>query len=369
MVFAASLLLLHRVYQVANLNNYLPFAGEQITTDDAGGVCPLDHKPVWEHLACIHDASFPSLVAGRWEYQPKETIHESTKSYYSAEHLQCLDREVQGNCHHSSGMRVKRMKRGTIENSPGILNASDPWIWVSEDPAYKVIEDNIGLIRSVVANRTIYLIGDSVTRQWMQEMICEYTHVLGLSEEAIRFRWYTGGPEDEHPLTQLSIGEFLEKATSRDYLIFGIGRHHHPSKLGMHSIWETLYREAMNQFLSLSFAPIPSDHVFFRTSSVRPFLAQQGDWDSKNGSKSGGLQPNMKAAWSDYGGNYLAQPKQNLIGISMVGSQSDYEFLDTSPLMLSRADATSDGSHFCLPGPLKFWSRMLYYRISMNAMI
>lgn len=227
--------------------------------------------------------------------------------------------------------------------------------------------NNIDLIRSIVANRTIYLIGDSVTRQWMQEMLCEYTHILGLSEaeEAIRFRWYSGdGPDlpEEPPLNQLSVGKFLENATSRDYLIFSLGRHHDPSKLGMQYSWKTKYIAAMNQFLSLSFAPIPSNHVFFRTSSVRPFLAGQGDWDNYT-SKSGGLQPNMNAVWSDYGGNYPAQPKQNLIGINMVGSQSDYEILDISPLMLSRADATSDGSHFCLPGPLEFWSRMLYYRI------
>jgi hypothetical protein len=369
LLFSASFLY-NMVYQYvlsSTIHVARPSAGEQITEvadAGAGGVCPLDQKPVWEHLACIHNASFPSLVAGRWVYQPKKTIHESTKSFYSAQHLQCLDTERQGNCYHSSGMRAIRMNTdpGAIQNSDGVLNASDPWIWVSEDPAYKVIEDNIGLIRSVVVNRTLYIVGDSLSRQWMQEMRCEYAHLLGLRKEAIRFFWYTGRGSEEPPLTQLSVWDFLEKATYRDYLIFSFGRHHHPSKPGMQYSWKTRYIRAMNIFLSLSFAPIPSNHVFFRTSSVRPFLAGQGDWDT-NTSKSGGLHPNMKAVWSDYGGNYPAQPKQNLIGISMVGSQSDYGILDISPLMLSRADATSDGSHFCLPGPIEIWSRMLYYRI------
>ena len=40
--------------------------------------------------------------------------------------------------------------------------------------------------------------------------------------------------------------------------------------------------------------------------------------------------------------------------------------LDTSPMMLSRADATFDGTHFCLPGPMDFWSRMLYYQMERD---
>ncbi len=71
----------------------------------------------------------------------------------------------------------------------------------------------------------------------------------------------------------------------------------------------------------------------------------------------------MKANWSDYGGNCPDQPVQNLMGIDMVSKHSKYQILDTSPLMLSRGDASSEGSHICVPGPIEFWSGMLYYRI------
>ena len=38
--------------------------------------------------------------------------------------------------------------------------------------------------------------------------------------------------------------------------------------------------------------------------------------------------------------------------------------LDTAAISLARGDATIDGVHFCLPGPIiEQWSRMLYHRI------
>jgi hypothetical protein len=51
------------------------------------------------------------------------------------------------------------------------------------------------------------------------------------------------------------------------------------------------------------------------------------------------------------------------MGIDMVSKHSNYQILDISPLMLSRADATADGCHFCVPGPVEFWGQMLFYRI------
>jgi hypothetical protein len=340
--------------------------------------CPfLTQTTMWEHLTCVHNARFPSIAAGQWidTSSPSGMNHpllpspEETKSHYTEAHLECLAVEHQGNCYNHSALvekegkinlRLNSMRAGTLQNSPGILNASDQWVWVSEDPAYKVIDyDDKDLLRSVVENRTIYLIGDSLTRQWAHQMRCEFAHTLGLSEDAVQY--FKGGFGDGSP-SQLNIWLLLENASARDYLIFNFGHHVDPAKPGMEHTWRTRYENTMKGFLSLSFDPIPSNHVFFRTTSVRHFLFQQGDWDT-NSSRFGALQPNMVAGWGDYGGNHPVQPLQNLIGIRMVGNQSNYGILDTSPLMLSRADATFDGSHFCLPGPHEFWSRMLYYRI------
>jgi hypothetical protein len=60
------------------------------------------------------------------------------------------------------------------------------------------------------------------------------------------------------------------------------------------------------------------------------------------------------------------QPLQNPLALgAFLGSAAERQFriLDTSPMVLSRADATFDGLHFRLPGPVDFWSRMLCYQM------
>jgi hypothetical protein len=51
----------------------------------------------------------------------------------------------------------------------------------------------------------------------------------------------------------------------------------------------------------------------------------------------------------------------------MVGANSSFTIMDVLPLRLARADSTFDGSHFCMPGPIEQWARMLFYRIVQNA--
>jgi hypothetical protein len=94
-------------------------------------------------------------------------------------------------------------------------------------------------------------------------------------------------------------------------------------------------------------------------------LADKGDWNS-NSSQAGGLEASVDAKWDHYGGNHPVQPIQNLLGISMVGTNSNFRIMDVSPLTLARADSTFDGSHFCMPGPIEEWTRMLFYRIVQN---
>ena len=71
----------------------------------------------------------------------------------------------------------------------------------------------------------------------------------------------------------------------------------------------------------------------------------------------------MSAEWALYGGNSPVQPEQNLMALDILGNMS---IMDVSPMMLARADATFDGVHFCLPGPIDSWSHMLYYRIHLE---
>ena len=63
--------------------------------------------------------------------------------------MQCLDAERQGNCHDPDVWKIKddkarmsrhqKMLNNMIMDSPGILNASDPWVWESDLEPYKVL--------------------------------------------------------------------------------------------------------------------------------------------------------------------------------------------------------------------------------------
>ena len=124
----------------------------------------------------------------------------------------------------------------------------------------------------------------------------------------------------------------------------------------------------MQKALSWDFGKIPDSHIFFRTTSVRHFKKGMGDWNT-NSSQTGATESNINDVWSEYGGNYPELPIQNLIAFDVfLGNTTHRKFriLDTSPMMLARADASFDGNHFCLPGPMEYWSRMLYYQIEQD---
>lgn len=312
----------------------------------------------------IYTSSYPVAAAGTWVEKPNQPI-------ISPEHLKCLDREFQGNCH-SIESNLKRNStaeyRHTIFNSPGILAANDQFTWQSNHPLYNVMpNDNVEEYRArlndVLKSRTIFLIGDSLTRQWYQTMKCELMHVLGLSEKEVmeKIRWQRC--TNELRRQRKEIQQKLADATVNDVLVFNFG-HHVGLKNGEN--WKTKYEKILNDALSFDFGAIPDENIFFRTTSVRHFLRGYGDWDTDF--TAGNTAPDMYAQWETYGGNMPEQPDQNLIAFSTLLKSSNhrhrsFQILDTSPLMLARGDATFDGSHFCLPGPVDMWSRMLYARL------
>jgi len=327
----------------------------------------------FEFYVKVHNSTFPVKQAGEWVYKPGiQAIHPSK------EHLMCLDRERQGNCHDAdawtkSNDTAKQSRHNSvianaIINSPGILAANDPWVWESNVPQYQVLSYHSGpelykkQVHKAVRGRKLYLVGDSLTRQWSQAMRCELQHVLGYTEEEAN---------DTVQYLQVHTGvdqmrnTWFEHASERDYIVFNFG-HHVGKKLG--SDWPELYRQILRKVLTFPFGKVPDSNLFFRTTTVRHFHKGAGDWDTKS-SRSGNVEPNMDGQWSHYGGSRPEQPIQNLIAFEMfLGpnlKKSDHKFqiLDTSPLMLARGDATFDGSHICLPGPMEYWSRMLYHRI------
>ena len=315
----------------------------------------------FEFYTKVHYSSFPAKEAGEWVYKPGiQAIHPSQ------DHLICLDQERQGNCHDQNAWkksddiakksRHNSMTSNAIANSPGILSANDPWVWQSQLPQYRVLSNEDPAkykqqVQEALRNSTIYLVGDSLTRQWSQAMRCEFIHVLGMSSEEANERVkFVSQPIEIH-------------ATERDYVVFNLG-HHVGYKLG--SNWTESYRALLKSTLTSPFGGIPDSNIFFRTTTVRHFLKGAGDWDT-NSSKSGSVEPQMDAKWSMYGGSRPEQPTQNRIAFEVFlhrnNSIRKFQILDTSPMMLARGDSSFDGSHFCLPGPMEYWSRMLYYRL------
>ena len=148
----------------------------------------------YEGYTQVHNATFSAQMAGEWVYQPNHV------SVLFQKHLQCLDRERQGNCHDPTSWertndtakisRHNSLLKNAVSNSVGILDASDPWVWQSNLSNYKVISYNrdetnrcCERIRTILLNRKIFLIGDSLTRQWGQVMRCEIMNILGKSSK------------------------------------------------------------------------------------------------------------------------------------------------------------------------------------------
>jgi hypothetical protein len=155
---------------------------------------PQNITSEYEVYSHIHKATFSACMAGQWVYEPSQTFASSP------EYLQCLDQELQGNCHDPSAwektnfepakLRHQSLLKNAVHNSPGILKGSDPWAWQSNLSNYKVVtynnhehEQYRKRISTILSNRTIYLVGDSLTRQWGQTMRCEIMHILGKSNE------------------------------------------------------------------------------------------------------------------------------------------------------------------------------------------
>jgi hypothetical protein len=240
-------------------------------------------------------------------------------------------------------------------------------MWESHDEAYAVFPPGNGTseLRQALERRRIMIVGDSLSRQWAQVLKCELEHAYGYDTVDVQYCKV----HDMRDFVGRALKECLRRAASWDYVVVNFGHHQDPGKPLIGARWRQVYKALMLHVLrdfKTRLAHLPPSHAIFRTTSVRHFSAGKGDWNSTL-AQSGGPEASMDAKWDHYGGNYSSQPIQNLLGISMVGSNSNFSIMDVSPLTLARADSTFDGSHFCMPGPLEEWTRMLFYRIVQNA--
>lgn len=328
--------------------------------------------PEYDLLWRVHSTPEAALAAGRWVERPSQAVR------YTQLHLQCLDLERQGNCHDPDAWKTSNDKakqsrhrailKNAVANSPGILNASDPWVWESDFFPYQAIpydDQYKQRIRRLLHNRTIYLVGDSVTRQWAQVLRCELVHLLGFTTQQVETRIQRMADFRGEGLRELQ-DTFLENAQPQDYLVINYGHHDGRGVIGPE--WSTNYTKLMSRLQDLDYGLLKDEHIFVRTTEVRHFVRGAGDWNT-NSSQAGGSQPNMHAKWSLYGGNTPEQPMQNKLLLRILASEKrrrNLQILDTAPMMLARADASFDGTHFCLPGPHQLWSQMLYHRMEQN---
>ncbi|GAX14133.1 hypothetical protein FisN_8Hh028 [Fistulifera solaris] len=373
-VFAAvTVLTVYYSCLVSFLQTILPPVSQSpISKDSSDLAATTTALPEYDLLWRVHSTPEAASAAGRWVHRPHQALQ------YSTAHLQCLDQERQGNCHDPDAWKYSNDKakqsrhrailKQAVANSPGILNASDPWVWESDYGPYQVLPYDAAIykerVRKLLHNRTIYLIGDSVTRQWAQVLRCELMHILDYSQE-----------EAERTIQRLAdfcgealpqVPTFLQNAQPHDYLVMNYG--HHCGRGVKGPEWSTNYTKLLSHLQDLRYGHLPDSHIFVRTTEPRHFLRGAGDWNT-NSSQAGGSQPNMHAKWSLYGGNSPEQPMQNKLLLRILASEKrrrPFQILDTAPLMLARADASFDGTHFCLPGPHQLWSQMLYYRIEQQ---
>ncbi|KAL7527462.1 hypothetical protein ACHAWF_002190, partial [Thalassiosira exigua] len=330
-----------------------------------------------EFYRAVHLSDFPARTAGSWVMRPDLAMNPSV------EHIHCLEEEDEGNCHDLEddgklrSIKQRRYKAVTskkILNSPSVVNASDPWVWESDleeyrlMPYYRTNQDEYReRIRELLHDRTIYLVGDSLTRQWHQTMKCELIHVIGIPSERANGMVKFIVPEGTTAPDPKGWESFTyaKTASERDYVIFNFGHHFMFYKIGPD--WPAEFRKVLEGIKAISFGKIPRSHVFFRTTSIRHFRRGKGDWNTES-FQAGAVGPEMEAVWADYGGDASELPEQNLIAFdTFLGwnniTHSGFRILDTSPMTLARADATFDGTHFCVPSLMDFWSRMLYYQM------
>jgi hypothetical protein len=255
-----------------------------------------------------------------------------------------------------------------------MFDSHDPYVWEGTGKLHQVLSSlhyNGNQFRNVLSQQRILLFGDSLTRQWRHVMRCKMIHIFNYTKEQahdrIRIKLMMQGTPEAFGA---SLSKFLKSMRSRDYLVFNFGHHMDPGKPGLKYTWKEKFQQVMKTVLrelkpSNSSRLHPS-YILFRTTTVRHFRAGKGDWNT-NASYSGGTEPENNARYEEFGGNNQAQPWQDLMALKTVGTESNFGILDTSSLTLVRADATFDGSHMCLPGPMEYWSRMLYYRIFQDS--
>ena len=331
-------------------------------------------------MGVLH-SEFPSTEAGRWERADDSRDWLTTN--VSAAHLQCLERERQGDCYHENVMengdsksRAVMKLKYTLRNGDDALSGRNDWAWRGRGEPYLTYggsrSDLMSELVDFTERRRFFIFGDSLSRQLAQSLRCTLDHKLGA--KATGLVEYCPVTKSSHREVDSCMQRLYAAAGQDNVVVVNYGHHIDPAKSEAlrnpesPGFWERQFKDATHLWLRafegcVNQKKCKPENVFFRTTVVRFFQRGNGDWDTNHTSKAcGATGPNATAQWRDLGGLYPAQPRQNELLLDELKT-SPFQVLDVAPVHLARADATFDCTHVCLPGPVDTWVAMLFHRI------
>jgi hypothetical protein len=205
--------------------------------------------------------------------------------------MECLDNERHGNCHNETANLLSheeakwsrpdliRHHHSSIRNSAEILEGYDRFVWVSDHDEYRTASrttnfnylggddgdfDDVPFfrMRTLIKNRTIYLVGDSVLRQWAGVLHYKCIHVHNMTEkQAETSIKYLRSAHTLDLRNDEGTIKFFRHVRPQDYLIFNFGLHLSKYLVGDKAInWEENYRSVLRDVIvTMATVPVVDD--------------------------------------------------------------------------------------------------------------
>ena len=248
--------------------------------------------------ADIHKRVSPSEAIGQW--LRADPFNDWLTTGHTSEHIACLDRERQGNCHENDGKgsgsrRSFIDRRGSnLKNSPGIMEAREDYAWRVNTSSATTVRMYGGwsgprsaLIKWLElilgSDGRVVVLGDSLSRQFSETLKCTFQYKLNMTGRVLYIAWNYGGKI-----------RYVPKPS--DVLVLNFGHHlDHGEGDKLHVIQKKQWAIAFNDLEDKKVEP---NRVFVRTTQIRFILKDSpGEWDTSKGMWCGGAAPNASSSF------------------------------------------------------------------------
>jgi hypothetical protein len=309
----------------------------------------------------------PSLNVGKWVVGSNDWL----QTGFSDRHVKCLEKERQGNCHRYKNIRcdstsncfsiqnncsgIPRGVLKTITNSLDILNGAPTQVWESSNVHYKPWNGTITELRIFLRSLRgkIYIVGDSLSRQFAHSLSCTLEHKLNI-------KGFVTYKPMALPTTR-QVVQIVSNLRDHDIIVVNFGRHIDPSK-PMGNMWEIYFNKTTDTWLStLKKRNIRANNVYFRTTDTRFVQVNGDDWNSGRMMFCGKNSSDNFASQQEFKG--ISRRQNQILFDKLLLAHVPYKILDVYPVSISRSDATYDCSHYCLPGPIDTWSSIFLNKL------